>query len=415
MPDTSISIYFNSFQLNSYEQPYKFNGICLILTMSIKYLIGRTIMAKYKNATMKDIAEETGLSVSSVSMILNRRQDVSFAEDTVEKVFKTANKLGYQFSNKDTFQLTNQISNNRPNKNIIAVFCPNIFNPYYSVIAQSIEAAAYKSNYKTMVMTTFRDRKQEKELIQDVIDMKVKGIIFTMIPNNLEYVEQLAKILPIVVIGDKTSTSSIDLIETNNYAAGVLLAEHLFGLGHRHVAFITTTINHDAYLAMRYQRLQGIENTFRKNSMDEKYSVVMKEQKIAPEYERNNLALEYEVGFNLCRECLEDRNMENITAFIGNNDMVSYGIVDAILKSGYSVPKDFSVCSFDNDFPSKFVSISLTSIEHFMEGKGRKAFETIYQKIQWNESSEKVSQYITRIEYSPKLIVRDSTRKAKRK
>ncbi|MDD4370799.1 MAG: LacI family DNA-binding transcriptional regulator [Anaerostipes sp.] len=372
-------------------------------------------MANYKKITMKDIAEKTGVSISAVSMILNKRHDVSFTEETIKKVFHVANELGYKFKTKEKDDTIRKFHQSRSAKNIVAVFCPNIYNPYYSMIAQSIEAAAYKNNYKTIIMTTFRDKNHEKEMIQDVIDMNVKGIIFTMMPNNFDYVEKIAKTFPIVMIGDKASSSNLDVIETNNYTAGVLLAEHLYELGHRHIAFLTTTINPDISLAMRYQRLQGIENIFKKNSMNENYSVILREQKISPEYERNNLSLEYEVGYNLCQECLENRNLDNITAFIGNNDMVAYGIIDAILKNGYSIPKDFSVCSFDNDFPSRFLPISLTSIEHYMEEKGKKSFETLLQKIQWDESSDENSRYIIRIEYKPTLIIRDSTNKARNK
>ena len=71
-----------------------------------------------------------------------------------------------------------------------------------------------------------------------------------------------------------------------------------------------------------------------------------------------------------------------LTAFIGNNDMVSYGIMDAILKKGYQIPDDLSVCGFDNDFASSLLPISLTTVEHYMEDKGKKAFNMIYEKIQ---------------------------------
>lgn len=90
--------------------------------------------------------------------------------------------------------------------------------------------------------------------------------------------------------------------------------------------------------------------------------------------------------------------------------MVSYGIMDAILKKGYKIPADFSVCGFDNDFASSLLPISLTTVEHYMEDKGKKAFEMLYQKIQ-NSDMQNISDQkcIIRIEYKSKLIIRDST------
>ena len=141
---------------------------------------------------------------------------------------------------------------------------------------------------------------------------------------------------------------------------------------------------------------------------------VVKEAKIDPELERKNIFLEHGVGYQLCNECLDDRNLANLTAFIGNNDMVSYGIMDAILKKGYQIPDDFSVCGFDNDFASSLLPISLTTVEHYMENKGKKAFDMIYEKIQEKDDFfVQDDKCVIRIEYKSKLISRDSTNVAR--
>lgn len=363
-------------------------------------------MALKKKVTLKNIADDCGISISSVSMILNRRTDITFSTETIDKVFASARKLGYE--GRDTKSHPNTAPSN-PRK-IVAIFCPNIYNSYYSTIAQAIEQAAYLKGYRTTVITTFRDPRLEQELIQSVIKMNLSGIIFTMMPNNPGYVEKIAKRFPIVAIGDKASTIDLDVIETSNYTAGMLMAEHLYELGHRHIAFLTTTINPDLSLAMRYQRLRAIQSTFQKLAMNETYEIVVKEKKISPELERKNIYIEHNVGYDLCNQCLEDRKLSAITAFIGNNDMVSYGIMDAILKKGYKIPRDFSVCGFDNDFASGLLPISLTTVEHYMEDKGKKAFEMLYQRIQEKQRTHLENEkFITRIEYKSKLIVRDST------
>ena len=102
--------------------------------------------------------------------------------------------------------------------------------------------------------------------------------------------------------------------------------------------------------------------------------------------------------------------MDGITAFIGNNDMVAYGIMDAILKKGYLIPKDYSVCGFDNVFASSLRPISLTSVENYMESKGKKAFEMLYEKLDSCEApSGNKNSYFVHIEYKPQLVGRSST------
>lgn len=370
-------------------------------------------MAYKKKVTMKDIAEASGVSITAVSMILNRRSDVSFSEETVSKVFSAAENLGYELE-KANEKPVKTVTEQYKLSNTIAVFCPNISNAYYSTVIQSIEQAANIKNFKILIMTTFRDKNQEKELITDALNIHVRGIIFTMMPSDPEFLEDAAKKIPVVIIGDKTSSldsKNMSIIETSNHRAGVLLAEHLYELGHRNIAFISTTLEKTVHLSMRYQRLKGIEDTYRKYLIDGKYNIIVKEAKITPKEERNNLFVEYEVGKRLCQECLKNRKKDKITAFIGVNDMVAYGIMDAILMAGYEIPYDFSVCGFDNDFPSGLLPISLTSVEHYMEDKGKKAFEMLYGKIKNTKASSAGGKYIVRIEYQANLIERDSTGK----
>lgn len=113
-------------------------------------------MSYYKKVTLKDIANDSGVSVSSVSMILNKREGVSFSNETVEKVLSSAKKLGYEISSSPKKNGTPAYNTQRSAK-YIAIFCPNISNSYYSTIAQSIEQAAYQKGFKTLIITTFRD------------------------------------------------------------------------------------------------------------------------------------------------------------------------------------------------------------------------------------------------------------------
>ncbi|MFQ7422709.1 MAG: LacI family DNA-binding transcriptional regulator [Anaerostipes sp.] len=369
-------------------------------------------MSYYYKVKLKVIENDSGVSVSSVSMILNKREGVSFSNETVEKVLSSAKKLGYEISSSQKEWYTClQYSKIRK---VYCYFCPNISNSYYSTIAQSIEQAAYQKGFKTLIITTFRDEALEKEFLQDMIKLHVSGIVFTMMPQCPQFLEKVAKKYPVIVIGDKTTDIDLNVIETSNYTAGVLMAEHLYELGHRNIAFLTTTIGKSLSLAMRYQRLKAIQNTYKKLCMNEPYNIIVKESKIDPELERKNIFLEHGVGYQLCNECLDDRNLANLTAFIGNNDMVSYGIMDAILKKGYQIPDDFSVCGFDNDFASSLLPISLTTVEHYMEDKGKKAFDMIYEKIQEKDDFfVQDDKCVIRIEYKSKLISRDSTNVAR--
>ena len=104
----------------------------------------------------------------------------------------------------------------------------------------------------------------------------------------------------------------------------------------------------------------------------------------------------------------------NVTAFSATNDMVAYGIMDAIWERGRRIPQDYSVCGCDNLPDSSLRKISLTSIETYMVEKGWDAVELLIQKIEvQNAANLDRRDYVrvTRIEYAPRLIVRKSTGK----
>ena len=90
---------------------------------------------------------------------------------------------------------------------------------------------------------------------------------------------------------------------------------------------------------------------------------------------------------------------------VNQNSGEPYGVLDAIRAEGRRVPEDYSVCGFDNIFPSQFLPVGLTTVEHYIADKGRNAFEILHSKM----SGESSDRNITRVEFKHHLIVRDST------
>lgn len=124
---------------------------------------------------------------------------------------------------------------------------------------------------------------------------------------------------------------------------------------------------------------------------------------------------EYRIGYNLTRELLSERR--DITAIAGLNDMIAFGIIDALQEEKLKVPGDVSVIGCDNIIFSRMSHMSLTTIEHFVPLKGRDACDIIMRKIESarNAYSENQPTSIYHIEYQPKLIVRKTTGYARQK
>ena len=238
-------------------------------------------------------------------MILSGRTDVSFSADTVRKVRETAEALGYAPTAKKRPSLFD--------RKTVLIVCPNVLNPYYSTIVQAIQQAAADKDCDTLVYTTYRDAENEIRILNAVAGSDLAGVVFTMMPQSTELVERVNRLVPVVVIGDRNTSLNVDTVEMNNYSAGAIIAHYMIGLGHKHIAYISTTLN-EANSA-RVRRLEGVRDTYRDECPEG--SVIVRSREVTPKEERDNISIEHAVGFELTRKCLGERR---ITAFVAVNE-----------------------------------------------------------------------------------------------
>lgn len=358
------------------------------------------VMSSSKNrpikVTLADISKAAEVSPATASMILNGREGVSFAGETVRRVLEAAERLNYRGPG------GKRVRGVSYERQTILIVTPNVLNPYYATIIQAIQQAAHAKNCDTLVYATYRDLEKEINGLHLAEKAELAGIIFTMMAFPTEIIERINKKIPVVVIGDNNTSLTVDTVDLNNFNAGALVARHLISLGHRHVAFVATPLNQSN--SARVRRLEGIQAVFRDECPEG--SVLVKSRAYLPFEELGNMNIEHTVGYELTRECLRDKK---ITAFMAVNDMVAYGVLDAIHTAGFTVPGDYSVSGFDNIFPSRFAKVDLTTVEHFVSDKGRNAFDILYARISGTASDRN----ITRVEFKSHLIQRGSTGKAR--
>ena len=190
-------------------------------------------------------------------------------------------------------------------------------------------------------------------------------------------------------------------VDMNNFTAGQLMGRHLLELDHRHLAYLSTTLNEQH--TSRLRRCQGLETACR-TAGGAQLHVFTKD--ITPDYEISNVDVEYTTGYALAQRCLKEA--PEVTAMVAINDMVAYGAYNAICDSGLRVPEDMSLCGFDNIFPSRLQGISLTTIDNSLTECGKSAFHLLQEEIASYESHGRFES-ITHVEYKCKLIPRHSS------
>lgn len=354
-----------------------------------------------KKVTLKDIASQAGLSPSSVSMILNHRSIDRFNNETVERVFAIAKSLNYKSVKGSNYTLI------KPSSTLIIIICPSVFNPFYTTIIQGIEKEARKNGFITSVRTTYWDTNTESFIIEQAHKLKVAGVIFAMIPQQPDLAYKLSRKIPVVAIGDRRNDLELATVDINNFNAGQLLGRHLLELNHRKIAYISTTLNEQH--SSRLRRCQGLQAAC-KHYNDAQVNIITKD--ITPEFELENVEIEYTTGYELANICLD--KYPDTTAIVAINDMVAYGVYNAIYERGLRIPEDISICGFDNIFPSKLYGVSLTTIDNSLTECGKSAFNLLQEEIRSYEHNGNFDS-ITHVEYKCHLIRRQSTDYAKNK
>lgn len=308
-----------------------------------------------KKITSSQVAERAGVSQATVSMILNRRNNVSFSAETVERVEQAARELGYELPGR------RKTGDNKKEK-LIVVFCPTLTSPYYVLLLQGIEAVANEKGYGVFICNTQRDAVLEEKYLRMIRTIQPQGIIYTCNPHPdfQKKVEEMAREVPLVIISNKEKTTTVDAINQDNTMVGRLMARHLLDLGHRDVAFITPPLTRRQW--QRSRRIDGFVKEFEREGL--KGHVLIKAADESMDRTLPRMDSEYSMGYQLTMELLKEEKY--FTAIAGQNDMMAIGAIDALEKSRIHVPKDVSVIGCDNIFYSGIRRLSLTTIDHFV-------------------------------------------------
>ena len=370
------------------------------------YAFERSKDMRKKKVTSSDIAHAAGVSQATVSMILNKKYNVSFSKETIRKVEQIAEEMGYEVPKRKTRRESRK-------EKLIVVFCSNLTNPYYVMLLQGIESRAKEQGYGLFVCNTQRDLKMEERYLRMMHELKPLGIIYTCNPSHcfMDTIEELAEKIPIVIINNQNEHLNVDAVELDNSKLGRMMAKHLLDLGHRKVAYIAPPLT--TRQKQRSKRVEGFLKEF--DAVGLKDNVIIKAANESIDMSIPNIDSEYKIGYDLTKELLREHN--DITAIVGLNDMIAFGILDALHEEKYKVPADISVMGCDNTLFAKMQKVSLTTIEHFVVFKGRDACDIIMKKILSQNSQYSEIQPIStyHVEYEPRLIVRGTTSYAKTK
>ncbi len=326
---------------------------------------------------IKDVAELAGMSVATVSRVMNESNFVS--EASRKKVLDAVEKLGYR---------PNLLARNlrRTETRMVLVLLPTISNPFYSRIVLGIEDVAHKYGYNIMLCNTDSDEAREKAYIDLLKNRLADGVIFMAPKAGGDMLSETASDFPVVQCCEYKEGAGVTHVSIDNYSAACKAVRHLLDLGHRSIGMISCQ---NSFLSTRER--------------ERAYRDVLEERGISVEQE----LLRYgDYGFRSgLRNALQLLSMdERPTALFCISDMMAIGAVKAAFEKGLDVPEDVAVAGFDDISFAGMYEPPLTTVAQPKYDLGRTAMELLMKRIEGGNSMEPEDIFLEH-----ELVIRKST------
>jgi LacI family transcriptional regulator len=343
--------------------------------------------------TIRDVAKESGFSSTTVSIVLNNAPLARYIPAaTKKKIEKAAHKLGYRPN-----LFARSLRSKRSHTVGVMVF--DMTDPFCTLVLRGIENALYQASYLPILTDVQNERSRFERYLEMLLDRRVEALI--VLANWLFVdIDVLADVekssVPTVMIGRELQTDSVSSVIVDNELGAHTALEHLYGLGHRRIAFIRGPKT----LADSAPRWRGIRSFAKSVGLELDNDLILD----LPE-SRDPIS-SFEAGRKLTEDLLKKNS--SFTALMAFDDMTAFGAIRALAKAGKRVPEHCSVIGFDDVAVSALYTPPLTTVHQPMEGMGAMAAGIVVDAI--NGVIEKRNAGAVHRKLAPELVVRESTR-----
>ncbi len=332
-----------------------------------------------KKITIKDIARMANVSHTTVSRALNNKSRIR--NETKEKILSIARDVNYR----PNFIARSLVMRRTKTLGLVIT---TLVNPFYTELAQGIEATAIGLGYNIILCCTHSDLSIEKQYIDMLRSKGVDGIIFTSAHIDDPNISGLAEEgFPIILVNRRTYhpvvKEKVDYVGVDNILGGFLAVEHLIKLGHKRIGVIGGSSESSGGL----ERLEGGRKALATYGLGEMGVYFL---------EGNFLK---ESGYEGGKQFLKME--EPPTAIFATNDYMALGAYEAILDEGLRIPEEIALVGFNDIEFTAMKGIELTTIGQKKYEMGSLAVKTLVEKIEGGKAGPSKE-----IILSPELIIR---------
>lgn len=334
--------------------------------------------------TLKDIAERSGVSITTASRILNKRETgIPIREETRQRVLSVAAELGYKPN-----LLARGLRGS--NSSLIGVIARDISDPFHIQVLRGINEAAAKRSYRLFLGHVDYQSDIAIAYVSMFEQSHADGII---VIGDIEGDETVLEVLMsqhryVVGVTDRVARRQFPGVYIDNVLGTRLALDHLWNLGHRNIICVTYPHIEDGTL-----RAEVYRRYMREHGAADKVRVFLTSQDLQPSYQ---------AGQEIFASFTE---LNRPTAIFAASDALAIGLLQAAFQAGISIPEQVSIVGFDNLDITPFTIPPLTTVSQSGIEMGQTAANLLLDMIERNQPSSEVDDIII----NPALIVRQST------
>lgn len=335
-----------------------------------------------KKVTIRDIARLAGVSVTTVSQILNGKGE-RFSKKTQEKIFKLRDEYGYV----PDFNARSLIL--RQSSSMIGVLVPNISSPFFGTFVEGVQQVAQHEKMIPLIFSANRDAQLEQSYLSQMLERSIDGLIIASATMTTDTIDKLigARNVPYILF-DQNYAQEGTRVLTDDYHGGELAAQHLADLGHHDIVLLAPNEMSENFV----QRLTGFRERLAKNHI-----------KLDQEHDIIKAALSRQGGYAAAEAVIQ---AHATAAFAGNDDM-AIGLMKGLKERGVRVPDQVSIIGYDDIYLDEYVSPQLTTIRQPILDLGMGAAKMLLNKIHSDQQQEQIQRFPV------ELIQRQSTASVK--
>ncbi len=323
-------------------------------------------MNRKRPVTLKELATELGVAISTVSRALKNSNEVG--PEITKKVKELAKKRNYR---PNPFAMS--LLKNAPR--LIGIIVPDIVTHFYSSIISGINDIAHKNDYSIIITSTYEQYNMEKQCLEDLINIRVEGIIACLSQETKDYshFEALYEQNVPLVFFDRTCLSDkFSSVITDNVESAHNATKHFLETGSKRVAFIGGANHLDIVKKRKHGYLQALRE----------YKIPIERELVVCK------KIGYEAGYEGACQLLSLTNPPD--AILGMTDSLAFGAMKAIREKGLRIPDDISLIGYTDELHSNYVDPPLSAVTHQTYKMGESACKLLLKKIKGQSKIEQI-------------------------